>query len=350
MAKIKDISLLLGLLLLNGCAPPLQKYTDTILGPFDTVTTFIAYAQDEETFNSYRDAVFSTLEEMHVLFDIYNEYDGVNNLYTINKQAGIEPVVVDAEIITLLEHGIESHRLTEGAFNIALGSVLQIWHDHRTYGIAHPEDATVPERAVLTEANHHTDINKLVIDKVKHTVYLEDKDMSLDVGAIGKGYAAELAMARAKALGMENGLISAGGHIVAVGKPAEENRDAWHVAIQDPTRSQLFQMGAIDTISASDVSVSMSGPYQRYFEVDGVIFGHLIHPQTLMPSVLYDQVVIIHPSSWMTDILSTALFNLSIEEGKLLAQEVGAQVLWIDTQGHWTYTDGYKEGSNVLNQ
>ena len=348
---------LVATVLFTGCGaiippetpPELQRYRDTLLGPFDTVTTFITYAEDEATFNQYRDIVFGTLEDFHQLFDIYNEYEGINNLYTINQMAGIAPVEVDTPIIDLLNLSLESHALTTGMHNIALGPVLQIWHQHRTEGIERPDLATVPTMDELRAANEFTDIHHLIINPENRTVFLDSEHMALDVGAIAKGYATGIAMERAQDAGMDAGIISAGGHVVAVGYPPNTERDYWNISIQDPDTTDFFPQ-AIDTVGTTDVSVSISGAYERFFEVDGVVFGHLINPDTLMPSVMYAQVVIIHPYSWLTDVLSTALFNLDLETGKALAQQVGAEVLWVEPTGDWAYTDGYVAISRELQQ
>jgi thiamine biosynthesis lipoprotein len=143
-------------------------------------------------FKKLADDVDKEFEAYHKLYDIYNEYDGMTNLATINKNAGLGPIKADQRIIDMLSFSKDLYSLTDGNMNIAMGSVLSIWHDHREKGKKYekdgtPELATVPTEEELREAAKHTNIEDLIIDKEAGTVELRDPEMSLDVGAIGKG-------------------------------------------------------------------------------------------------------------------------------------------------------------------
>ena len=167
----------------------LARYQASFLDVFDTKTDIVGYSTSEEAFTEQVTLIKEKLEYYHKLYDIYNEYEGINNIKTINDHAGIEPVEVSQEIIDLLLFSKEMYEKTNGQMNIAMGSVLEIWHNYRDAGIHDPQNASIPLMEDLQAASAYCDINQIVIDEEAKTVYLMDEYMSIDVGSIGKGYA-----------------------------------------------------------------------------------------------------------------------------------------------------------------
>lgn len=133
------------------------------------------------------------LGEYHRLFDIYHEYSGENNLCTLNRNAGGESIEVDRKLIDFLVYAKELYETTDGKMNVMMGSVLSIWHDLRTAAGDDPASARIPTDEELQTAGEHTDISALEIDEENCTVRISDPDASIDVGALGKGYATEMA-------------------------------------------------------------------------------------------------------------------------------------------------------------
>ena len=166
-----------------------QRYSTIFYDAFDTVTQVIAYCDSEEEFTRQMDALHADLLEYHQLYDIYNDYDGVTNIKTINDNAGTAPVQVDDKILGMLELARQMYNTTDGKLNIAMGSVLRIWHDYREAAGQTETDADnkLPSQEELDAAARHCDINNLVINEEAKTVYLADPEMSLDVGSVGKG-------------------------------------------------------------------------------------------------------------------------------------------------------------------
>ena len=162
----------------------LNKYQSEFLMLFDTVTRIVGYSESKEEFKEYSQIIHDDLKEYHQLYDIYNDYEGVNNIKTINDNAGIKPVKVDKRIIELLKFSKELYEKTNGKTNIAFGSVLKIWHKYRNEGIEDPENASLPTDEELKIANEHTNIEDMIIDEENSTVFLKDPLMSLDVCAI----------------------------------------------------------------------------------------------------------------------------------------------------------------------
>ncbi|MFO7611602.1 MAG: FAD:protein FMN transferase, partial [Clostridia bacterium] len=149
-----------------------RRYEAQFLQLFDTITQIVAYTGDRGEFESQVNLIYEELEEYHQLYDIYNNYDGVANIKTINDNAGIAPVSVDSRIIGLLKFSKHVHETTGGAVNVAFGAVLTIWHEYRNAGIDDPENAELPPIELLSEAAMHTDIDRIIIDEEASTVYL----------------------------------------------------------------------------------------------------------------------------------------------------------------------------------
>lgn len=325
-------------LVLGGCQQLPQsnskQYTATFLTLFDTVTIIVGTAETEEDFHAKAQKIHDDLLFYHQRFDIYNDYDGISNLKTINDHAGDAPVTVDETVIALLKDCKRYYSLTDGKVNAAMGSVLSLWHDARTDGLRDPVNAQLPKMDALTEAAKHTDFDKVVIDETACTVVITDAQVSLDVGAIAKGWATQRAAEKAPA-GM---LISVGGNVCATG-PKKEDGTPWVIGIQDPDNSSEN----LHTIYVTSGSVVTSGDYQRTYSVDGKRYHHIIDPETCMPSEYWRSVTVVCADSGLADALSTALFLLPLEQGMALAAQNDAEVIWIDTAGEEYMTDGFRE-------
>ena len=337
----RTATLILLLVLLCGCtaAPTksdntgLNRYEATFLTLFDTVTTIVGYAETEEAFTDTAQVFHDELLEYHQLYDIYNEYEGINNIKTINDHGWEHPIKVDQRIIDLLLFSKELYTQTEGRVNIAMGSVLRLWHDARETGIADPSRAALPDQAALEQAAAHTDIDSIQIDVEESTVFLSDPEVKLDVGAIAKGYAVEQ-VCRNTPSGL---LISVGGNVCPTG-PKPESGQPWVVGIQDPEDPEQY----LHTIYVEDVSVVTSGDYQRYFTVDGVPYHHIIDPDTNYPAGYWRSVTILCRDSGVADALSTALFTLPQEEGQALLDAFQAEAMWVRQDGTILYSPGFQ--------
>ena len=324
-------------LLLTGCASQQtqgpKQYTATFLDVFDTVTTMVGRADSQEVFTEHAHAIHNALLEYHQLFDIYNDYEGMNNLKTINDNAGIAPVEVDEKIIQLLLDCRAYYDLTGGRVNVAMGSVLSLWHHARNDGINDPVNAKLPDSDALAEAALHQDLTQVIIDEAASTVYLADPEMRLDVGAIAKGWALQRVCETAPAAM----LISVGGNVCPTG-PKDDSGTPWVVGVQDPDGGDAY----LHTLYTATDSVVTSGDYQRAYLVDGTLYHHIIDPDTLYPSAYWRAVTIVCGDSGLADALSTALFLLPQAEGQALLDVCGAKALWVDHQGNLLYSPGFQ--------
>ena len=333
---MKRFLCLLLVLCLTGCAkaPEQKQYSATFLTLFDTVTTVVGKAATEEEFQAKAQTVKDTLEKYNRLFDIYNDYEGIANLKTVNDQAGIAPVTVDPEIIALLKDCKAYYEATAGMVNAAMGSVLVLWHEARDHGFNDPANAALPDTDALKEAALHTDFSKVVIDEAASTVYLEDPDMRLDVGAVAKGWAAQ----RVSEIAPEGLLISVGGNVCATG-PKDSQGTPWVVGVQDPKGGDAY----LHTLYLTKGSIVTSGDYQRAYMVDGQLYHHIIDPHTLYPGTLWRAVTVVCEDSGLADALSTVLFLLPQADGQALLEKCGAEAMWVAADGTIAYSPGFSK-------
>ena len=304
---------------------------------FDTVSYVYSYEGDsKEEFEENANGVFELLGEYHRLFDIYYEHSGIVNLCTLNKNAGGEAMVVDEKLIDFLLYAKELYTLTGGEMNIMMGAVLRPWHDCREAASTGSANASVPEQEVLDEAAKHVDFSLLEIDEKNLTVRITDPEASIDVGALGKGYATEMAAQYLIEKGVSSYVLNIGGNIRIIGQKPDGS--GWLTGIKDPFDPESYTK----RITISDVSCVTSGIYERYFVVDGVRYHHVIDKDTLMPSEHFASVTVITPNSGLADALSTALFCMSYEDGLALVQSIGGvEVFWVANDGTQYMTEGF---------
>jgi thiamine biosynthesis lipoprotein len=350
--KRKLLLLLMGFVMITatimGCAqkPQYSKYRSEFMDTFDTDVIVMAYAQSDAQFNELSNIVHDEFLKMHQLCDIYHDYDGINNIKTINDNAGVKPVKVDSHIIELIKLSKEWYKKTDGVVNIAMGAVLSIWHDYREAGIDDPDSAKLPPVADLEAANKHTNIDNVIVDEAASTVYLSDPDMSLDVGAVAKGYATEVVADLLTDKGYNSVLISAGGNIRALGTPLDGVRKKWGVGIKNPDSplaGSTDESNLLDVAFVTNMSVVSSGVYERFYTVDGKQYHHLIDPVTLMPGNYYKAVTVVTQNSGIAALLSTALFLKSPDDALSFAEALdGVEAIWVMPDDTLMMTSGMK--------
>ena len=334
--------LLICLLLLCSCAPTAHatRYTASFADVFDTASQLVIYADTQEEANRLAQQIYSELLRYHRLFDQYNDWPDVVGIYEVNQSAGAKPVQVEAELFAFLLFAKEMYTLTNGKMNIAMGSVLRLWHQAREDGLNHPENAYLPAMSALQEASLHTDPENILLDETNHTVHFTDPSLKLDVGAIAKGYAVERVADQLEAEGVNGVLLSIGGNVRAIG--VRPDGTAFPVGVQNPDLQAEKQHIAIVTLE--NTSLVTSGSYQRFYTVAGQQYHHIIDPITLMPATHIRAVSVVTEDSGLADGLSTALFNLSLADGTTLINSIpNAHALWVNHDGTIVMTDGMKQ-------
>lgn len=316
-----------------------EPFDATTLSYMDTLIRLVGYANSQASFNGARDAVFAEAKRLHQLFHSLEGFEGVNNVYTINQMAGIAPVVVDPLLLELIQLGIEAYEWTGGALNIALGPVLEVWHQHR-----HANVASVPDMALLQAQHQYTDIRDIMIDEEAQTVFLAHEHMQLDLGAIAKGKAVDLMFEVAQNSGLEALFLYVGGDI-RLGARRISTGNLWSTGVSHPDYpDDLTRL--VDIVRLEHHSIVTSGDYQRFFFHEGVRYHHIIDPSTLMPSTYFRAVTVLHPENIMANILSTAFMIMPPESAFELATRLGAEALWIRYDGALMVTPGYSRFSD----
>lgn len=342
MKKLIAILLSIALILcFVGCSeqPEKTRFTKSFMDYFDTVSTIVGYEYTQEEFDEKCELIEKELKHFHELYDIYHSYDGINNVYTLNRAAGEKSVEVHEDIIALFEFCKEMYELTNGKTNFAMGSVLEIWHTYRERGNYDYLNAEVPAMELLEDAAKHCNIDDVIIDKENSTVFLADPEMSIDVGAIGKGYATERIAQELEKIGTENYTLNIGGNIRTIGNKADGN--GWVAGIQNPdlTSEETFLL----KVSFGDLALVTSGSYQRYYYVGQTKYHHIIDPETLFPKDNFASVSILTPNSGIADAVSTACFNLSLEDGmKLIESMENTEAMWVEPDGTQHFSSGFK--------
>lgn len=334
-------------LLLCGCQSASKesktdnsKRTKVIFDYFDTAATVVGYEEDETRFNEVCDYIEKELARYDSLYDNYNALSDVNSLYVINRDAGKGPVVVDEDMIKLFKLGKEIYTLTNGKTDFAMGTVFSIWHTHREDASFDPATASVPSVEELRDAAEHCNIDDIIIDEEASTIYYADPLLKCDVGAFAKGYAIERIVQDLIAMGVEHYSLNVGGNVRTIGcKPDGQD---WTVAVQNP--DLYSEESYSEVLRFHDLALATSGSYQRYYYVGDKKYHHIIDPDTLFPEDNYLSVSVLNEDAGIGDALSTALFNMTLEEGQALVQSLDdTEAMWILPDGSKAYSEHFQD-------
>ncbi len=305
---------------------------------FDTVSYIYDHSNGSDSeFDENCELASSLLSEYHRMLDIYNEYSGLNNICTINKNAGGDAVEVDERLTDFLLYAKEICSKTDGEVNIMMGSVLKLWREAREASLSASSNTHIPASNELQNAAKHTSTELLVIDTENNTVRITDPDASIDVGALGKGYVAQKLADALFENGADAYVLDLGGNLKLIG--TKPGGFGWMTGIRDPENTQNYA----HKLTLANTSCATSGDYERYFTVDGKDYHHIIDKDTLMPAEHFSSVTVITPDSALADALSTALFCMSYEDGcEMLKKFDNVEVIWITRNGEKLLTDGLK--------
>ena len=271
-----------------------------------TLVFLTAVASDEQL---AQDAIERGFAEIHRLEQILSTWIPDSELSRINAAAGQRAIEAGPETMELLEHSLEMAKLTEGGFNIAVGPAVEAWNVSR--------EGRIPIRAELDAARPLMDLSAVQIDKEAGTVYLARSGMRLDIGGIGKGYAADFAARVMREAGASAGVVAISGDIKTFGRLPDGQRFVF--GIQHPRKENGITIGQL---RLEDEAVSTAGDYQRYFEKDGIRYHHILDPQTLQPAWLSQSVTIVAKTGVLSDGLDTGIFVMGPERGMALIERL----------------------------
>ncbi|MHC4553576.1 MAG: FAD:protein FMN transferase, partial [Planctomycetota bacterium] len=219
-------------------------------------------------------AMAAAFEKIYEIDEIMSDYDPDSELSRVNRDAFDGPVKVSDELFEVLTAAVEYSKLSDGAFDVTIGPVIQLWRKAKDQGAA-------PTKAQIELARQSVGYQHLILDETNQTVRFTKPGMFLDLGGIAKGYAIDQAVAILKDAGLPGGMVDIGGDLRCFGAPAE-HKTHWFIGLQDPDAAD-GQAGTLLTLIMDDRAVATSGDYCRYVVIDGQKHSHIISPQTADP-------------------------------------------------------------------
>jgi len=270
-------------------------------------------------------AIDAVMEEMHRIDREMSPFKPESELSRINREAADHPVPISAEMFDILSRSMEFSRLSHGVFDITFSSVGYMY-DYRRH--------IKPTDAEIAKALPGIDYRHILLDAQKQTVKFSRPGVRIDLGGIGKGYAVDKCIALLKQRGITQALVTAGGDSRVLG-----NKDGrpWMVGIRDPRRKD----NVVAVIPLTNSAISTSGDYERYFEVDGVRYHHILNPKTGKSATGVHSASVIGPDATTTDGLSKPLFILGPKAGLALIESIpGVDAVVIDADGKMFYSSG----------
>lgn len=270
-------------------------------------------------------AIDAVIAEMHRTDELMSTYKPGSQLSQVNEHAYERPVQVDADLIDVVEKSLEYSRLSDGVFDVTYASVGYLF-DYRKH--VHPTDAQI------AAALPAVDYRQVVVDHDARTIRFLKPGMRIDLGGIAKGWAVDRGIDILRELGIEHAMVNAGGDTRLLG---DRRGKPWIVGIRDPRNEGKV----VTRIPLQDEALSTSGDYERYFEVDGVRYHHILEPGTGRSPKAVRSVTVIGPTATHTDGLTKPVFILGVERGLEFIRKVkDAEAIIVDNEGRVFYSEG----------
>jgi len=294
----------------------------------DTICTITVYDMKEKDASEVIEEGFETCSYYENLLSKTIEGSDVSRINEANGQW----VTVDDDTLELIKKGIYYSDLTEGAFDITVGRLTDLWDFHA-------EDPEVPDEHEISEAIKHIGYENITIDE--NEIKLVDPEAKIDLGGIAKGYIADRVTETLENLGVTSAVINLGGNIVTIGN--KNGDEDFIIGIERPY-SQMTEV--IGTVLVSDATVVTSGVYERQFEYDGVIYHHILDISTGYPILNDVEAVSLVSKKGMSvdcDALSTICLLMGSEKGmEIIESTDDVEALFITTDGEYIYSDGFE--------
>jgi len=280
-----------------------------------TVFRICLFAEDQTHALASYEAAFEEIERLEETLSMFRPTSEISR---INRLAGQRPVTTDGEVFGLLEKALSYSRMTHGAFDVTVGPLMRAWGFFRAQG-------RLPDGDELAAARSKTGYEKVQLDPPSRIVRFTAPEMEIDLGAIGKGYAVDCAISVLSEAGIAAALVDAGSSTIsALGAPPGSS--GWRVHVPDP----LQRSKSLSTLALRDRSISTSGNYERFFELNGKTYGHILDPRTGTPAHGVLQASLVAANATMSDALSSAAFVLGTEAGAELVEELnGVEAMWV---------------------
>ncbi|WP_291559668.1 MULTISPECIES: FAD:protein FMN transferase [unclassified Clostridium] len=335
--KLYVLSLLiLSITILSGCSSSNSStkepisHTEVVMGTVCTIQIF----DSKDT--SILDKAFDRLKDLENKVSINKEG---TELDKVNEMSGKEATVVGKDTFTIVESGLYYSKISNGNFDITIGPIVKLW------GIG-SENARVPNEKEIIEKKSLINYNDVILDSEKNSIFLKNPNMIIDLGGIAKGYAADEMKNLLVDNGVKSAMINLGGNLYILGN--KPNGKQWKIGIQDPNGGSTDTVG---NILVNDKSIVTSGTYERFLEVDGKVYHHILDPKTGYP---YESdllsATIISDKSMDGDGLSTYAFALGREKGlEFINSLEDIEAIFITKDNEIYLTNGLKNDFKLTN-
>jgi len=286
-----------------------------VMGTFARIVAVADNAQQA------RNCIKAGFKELKRIDALMSDYKADSELSKVNRKAFPGPVKVSDELFGILQKSVEFSRLSNGAFDITVGPLVDLWHKAG-------EANSMPDADALADARAKVGYEKLILDANEQTVRFAVDGMRLDLGGIAKGYSVDTAVEVMKQKGAVAGMVDSGGNIYCFGKPADKN--VWLIGIQDPC---LENEEPLMVLKLTDYAVATSGDYRRFVTVGGKKVSHIIDTNTATGAHKLAGDTIIAPTALQADALSTIVNVLGAEKGLALIKSLSGIECILITQG-----------------
>ena len=281
------------------------------------------YKQAEQKYQLVRNEIIR-------IENLISSWSEESETYLINKNAGIKSVKVDKELFFLIKRAKKISVLTNGYFDISYASFDKIWKFDRS-------KTSLPDSLLVQNTLKLVDYKNIILNEDSLTVFLKNKGMKIGFGAIGKGYVANRSKKLLISLGINSGIVNAGGDLITWGK--DENNKDWKIAIADPKNDKRN----IADLNISDRAVVTSGNYEKFIEINGIKYSHIINPKTGWPALGIRSVTIFCPDAEVADALATSIFVMGSKKGiELINKLKGFDALIIDNKDNIIVSNNLK--------
>ena len=270
---------------------------------------------------------------------LISSWDENSQTSSINQSAGFKPVIVDNELYSLIERSIKISKLTNGYFDISFGSMDRIWN------FTEKGTVEIPSDSAINRSLKKIGYDKIVLDPKSSSVYLSEEGMKIGFGGIGKGYVANRVMLLMKSLGIESGVINAGGDLISWG--SKPNGSPWKIGIPNPKKKAEI----LSWLDITDMAVVTSGNYEKFVEINGERYCHIINPKTGWPVTGLSSVTIICSDAEVADALATSVFVLGKVDGmKLINHLSGVECFIVDSNNGLYFSNNLKTKYIIPNE
>ncbi len=322
---VKYILLALALAISSGAGAQVKRSRMAVLmgGRFDITIV----DRDSLSAEGHIDSVIAEVARIEALI---SDWKPESQISQVNRNAGIMAVKVDREVLQLTQRAIRFSELTNGAFDISFAAMEKIWRYDGSM-------TRMPDSAAVRRAVAKVGYRNIIVDTIASTIFLKLPGMKIGFGALGEGYATDRCRDMLLAKGVPAGIVNATGDMSTWGRQPDGSR--WTIGIRDPFRPGSFY--AIMPLRTS--AVTTSGSYEKYIELDGRRYSHIINPATGYPATGLSSVTVFGPSAEQSNAFSTSIMIIGAAAGKaLLKRFPGYSAIMVSDAGRFTTTKGVR--------